>query len=306
MKKTVMSITLILLALNIYAEKIYSYLPFKKRNQIAVSSYLTEGDVNYYGSKLSPNDRLPWIPDYHQNGKNEYIEIKDCEVSEIYISIGYVDKKRPDLYYKNSRPKKIRVNFEMKGVEKDYILEDTSKPQKILLLNTNGYVGTIKIYFLEVYEGTKYKDLCINFIARKEIEEDSRIYEAIQKINEDFKISNKYLYILTDKDDYYPKFTYTGCPIESIVRFKHDYIHVGIDSLGDGFDMRKDFITNTLIPEFERNGIEFDKVEYQFEENYNGIYYAAPLFYYSNVKYDLRAWMYDEDFFILRLYLSDN
>lgn len=48
-----------------------------------------------------------------------------------------------------------------------------------------------------------------------EIVEDSKLYDAIKEINQTLKRSNKYLYILSEKDNYYPEKTYTGCPVET-------------------------------------------------------------------------------------------
>ncbi|MDD5928425.1 MAG: hypothetical protein PUC37_01350 [Spirochaetales bacterium] len=311
MKKSIIVSLFILISPFLFANDIKTYIPFKEspyvnKAKIKASSYLTENKISYDVSNLSPKVNLPWIPDFHDNGKNAYLIINNCEVNEIFISIGYVDTNRPDLYYKNSRPKKIRIYFEKTKKEKEYLLEDTSNAQKIILSENPGAVGTIIITFSEVYEGTKYKDLCINFLAKKEIIEDSKLYDAIKNINEYFKTNKKYLYILSDKDSYYPGKPFYGCPVESEYVFKHEYKHDCIEAFGDGYCIKKDFLQNTLIPLFENEGIHFESIEYLYEITENNIVYSDLGFSINNVKYRITAWMFDKDFFILDLILLEN
>ncbi len=311
MKKSIILSLFIFISSFLLANDIKTYIPFKEspyvnKAKIIGSSYLEENGMNYYVSNLSPKVNLPWVPDFHDNGRYAFLIVKNCEVNEIYISIGYVDKNRPDLYYKNSRPKKIRIYFDNTKKEKEYCLEDTSDPQKIILSEKPGAVGTIKITFPEVYEGTKYKDLCINFLAKKEIIENSKLYNAIKNINEYFKTNKKYLYILSDKDTYYPEKPFYGCPVESEYVFEHEYKHDFLEAFGDGYSIKKDFLQNTLIPLFENEGIHFDNIEYLYEETVDNIVYSNLGFSINNVKYRIYPWIFDKDFFILNLMLLEN
>ncbi|MCR5435846.1 MAG: hypothetical protein K6E97_02135 [Treponema sp.] len=310
MKKCIIGSLFIFISSLLFAKDIKTYIPFKEspyvnRPKIEASSFLTENEVSYGVSNLSPLKKLPWVADFHDNGKYAYLIIYNCEVNEIYISIGYVDKNKPDLYYKNSRPKKIKIYFDKTKKEKEYCLKDTSNPQKIVLSETPGEVGTIKITFPEVYEGTKYKDLCINFLAKKEVIEDSKLYDAIKNINEYFKINKMYLYILSNKDSYHPEKIFGGCPVESEYVFKHKYKHDFLEAFGDGYSIKKDFLQNTLIPLFENEGIHFDSIEYMYEITERNIEYADLGFSINNAKYRISPWMFDKDFFILRLILLE-
>lgn len=138
----------------------------------------------------------------------------------------------------------------------------------------------------------------------KKIVEDSKLYDAIKEINQTLKRSNKYLYILSEKDNYYPEKTYTGCPVESEIEFNHKYNHDFLISAGDGFLMKKDFINNTLIPLFENAGIHFDSVEYLYEIKEGGFETACLGFTLNKKQYVISPWIFDKDFFILHLYLN--
>ena len=150
----------------IFAEKKFTaFAP----EELEVSSFLTEGKTKFSKECLSPDYALPWVPAGGNNGKGQSITIKDCTAMDIYISIGYVSKDRPDLYEKNSRPKKVSVRFAETGREKVFCLKDTKEPQllKIIESEEEFFVrprNTLILTFPEVYEGTKYKDLCVNFI----------------------------------------------------------------------------------------------------------------------------------------------
>ena len=144
------------------------FTPFSP-DEIEVSSFLKEGKTEYSKECLSPKISRPWVPAGGNNGIGESITLKDCTAMDIYISIGYVSKERPDLYYKNSRPKKIRARFLETGKTKEFSLKDTSEPQQLRLIDSEAEFlknprNTVTLTFPEVYEGTKYKDLCVNFI----------------------------------------------------------------------------------------------------------------------------------------------
>ncbi len=79
------------------------------------------------------------------------------------IMNGYVDFFRTDLYKKNNRVKKIRIES-IDNEEKynfEYTLEDTPNFQEIQLPR---YTKKIKLTILEVYKGTDYDDTCISGI----------------------------------------------------------------------------------------------------------------------------------------------
>ena len=190
-KKILMAFLVVLSSFSLFAEKYY--ISFEQ-SEYEVSSYLKEKNISYSKECLSANNPNPWVPAGGNNGKGSYIEFKNCEFNnDIYISIGYVSKERPDLYKKNSRPKVVSVYYSDKGITKTFKLEDTPEPQKITLFDDPRYGGRyvkendkIIISFPEVYEGTQYKDLCINFIAKKILEVDSIFDFGSSKYNNAF------------------------------------------------------------------------------------------------------------------------
>lgn len=176
---------------SLFAEK---YIVSFEQNEYEVSSYLKENNVSYSKECLSADNPKPWVPNGGNNGKGSYIEFKNCEFyNDIYISIGYVSKERPDLYTKNSRPKVVSVYYSDKKITKTFELKDTPEPQKITLFTDSRYNGRyvretdkIIISFPEVYEGSQYKDLCINYIAKDIIEVDSKFDFGSKMYNDVF------------------------------------------------------------------------------------------------------------------------
>ena len=88
--------------------------------------------------------------------------IPKWKIDGIAISNGFVDYKRPFLYEYNNRIKKIRIHFNAFGDFLDINLEDI--PQ-IQFFDFSGRKSEkIQIEILEVYNGSRYDDTCINLI----------------------------------------------------------------------------------------------------------------------------------------------
>ncbi|MDC7220203.1 MAG: hypothetical protein PQJ59_09695 [Spirochaetales bacterium] len=141
-------------------------------NSISTSSFLKEGLVNYKGSNnIKPflEKLKPWVEGVEGNGEGEWLELQinsyDIPVSSFLISNGYVSFDKPHLYGYNSRVKKLRVTCEELGIDFIADLEDTPNfqevklPEEITDLNT-----TFRFTILEVYEGSKWEDTCVNLI----------------------------------------------------------------------------------------------------------------------------------------------
>ncbi|MCR5613821.1 NADase-type glycan-binding domain-containing protein [Treponema sp.] len=304
MKKMFLLFLLSLSSVCLYAEKGYSYLGFAG-NEIKVSSYLVEGDIIYWQYNLDPAEKLPWVPTGSNNGKDEYIQLKCNDTNEIYISIGYVDSENKSLYYKNSRPKKINVHFISTGEDKVYELKDTPEPQRIVLSDKEGGAGDIKITFLEVYEGTKFKDLCINFIAKKRFVEELSIYDDIKKINSNLQKKQCYVRILSlAHDSYRPKNTFRGCPGESFALFKKKQCENFVFYLGDGIGVTKTLYEKYIFPEFRKYGYEIENIKYEecpYEDAgvKDGTFWVT--FSINGVSYYMSPWVYTEDYLIVPL-----
>ncbi len=190
MKKKVVLLIFGILCFNVFAGTFYDDF---EMDEISVSSYLKEKNTSYGKECLSAYDELPWVPEGSDNGKNQTIILDDVAIDTIYISIGYVSKERPDLYYKNSRPKSVQVYYSETNESVIYELEDTPEPQPIMIFDRGVHVkgkNKVILSFPEVYEGTQYKDLCINYLCKE-------IFETIDEtIYEDKKLTYTFQYAL--------------------------------------------------------------------------------------------------------------
>ena len=116
----------------------------------------------------------PWVEGVDGSGIGEKIRIVNDD-KQIFpglsyygfiISNGFVDFKKPYLYAFNNRVKKIRVNCGFPEEYIDFLIEDTPQLQYFFvsskLLRVNNRMLEFEI--LEVYNGSRWNDTCINFI----------------------------------------------------------------------------------------------------------------------------------------------
>ena len=163
MKKKVFTIfAFFLISTFIFAAENNFFLDFNE-SDFEVSSFLIEGKTEYSQNKLSSNDELPWVP---KTANNAFVIIKNCDTKDIIISSGYVSKERPDLFEKNARPKILLIEYLNSKKNKKIELKDTYEPQTINIFSPKEESETIKISFIENYKGSKYSDLCINYICK--------------------------------------------------------------------------------------------------------------------------------------------
>ncbi|MBQ1795812.1 MAG: hypothetical protein II110_09035 [Treponema sp.] len=284
----------------LFAETSYIYEPFNK-GDVDVSSCLKDSGIEYSVENLSPLDDLPWVPDGGNNGKNSKITIRNCNTKEMYISIGYVKKGRGDLYYKNSRPKTVNIYFKDLKTSKTYELKDTPEAQRIVLSDTSSNLGVIELTFPEVYEGSKYKDLCINFLAAKRKIKDEKLYGAIPKINSNLQKKKCYVRILPlDVEKWRPEKTFRGCPIESEMLFKHTHCEDFVGGLGDVIGVKKLLFEKYIFPEFKKNGLSVQDISYYELEDY--VFDVS--FTVSSIKYCMSVWVYTEDCLLISLFMK--
>ena len=128
---------------------------------ISASSCLTEGKTEYSSSDLTDKIGKPWVEGKSGNGIGEYLSFEVLKHEELYISIGFIDYNKPNLYEENSRPKKLKIYLD-DSFYKVVTLEDTPDFQKLPVKIEKD--GIMKIEIIEVYEGTKYQDTCINML----------------------------------------------------------------------------------------------------------------------------------------------
>ena len=141
------------------------YLFCKLDRAYHASSYLTEGATTYEPEHLEQKDGLPWASG---NGKGigDVISIKEFEhknPSTLKIINGYQDKNHPDYYEKNSRLKKIKVKNADTKKCKTIVVKDV-KEEQVFDLSDLGKGQNYDIEILDVYEGNKYQDLCIQYM----------------------------------------------------------------------------------------------------------------------------------------------
>jgi hypothetical protein len=136
---------------------------------VQASSELQENNIKYSVENcINENELIPWIENSSDNGIGEYITfIPKHEIIfsniPIVISNGFVDYNRNNLYENNNRIKKIRVYNVDQNEYLDFNIEDTPNYQ-VINVGFENKVNNIKVEILEVYQGEKYNDLCINLL----------------------------------------------------------------------------------------------------------------------------------------------
>jgi len=137
---------------------------FDRPSNIRASSSLVENRLEHSPEKINQNIEEAWAEGVPGYGINEKLYINPpMHCTGLYISIGFISFERPFLYEENSRPKKISVSVENKFsiiIE----LEDTPNYQTITFPQAINTIDTMTIEILDVYQGTKYQDTCINNI----------------------------------------------------------------------------------------------------------------------------------------------
>ena len=136
---------------------------------VQASSELQEDNIKYSAENCLDEDKLiPWAEDSPGNGTGEYITFipkHNIIFSNIpiVISNGFIDYNRSNLYEDNNRIKKIRVYNVDQNEYLDFNIEDTPNYQ-VINVGFENKVNNIKVEILEVYQGEKYNDLCINLL----------------------------------------------------------------------------------------------------------------------------------------------
>lgn len=134
---------------------------------IVASSSLSENNMTHSAERICDGTlECAWVEGVIGQGIGESISFSfDDEylVKEIVFFAGY--QKRRDLYYKNSRPKKIKIFFSDGSIETKK-LKDTYAKQTIKLSN-NVVTSFIRIEIESVYEGSGYEDTVISEVVFK-------------------------------------------------------------------------------------------------------------------------------------------
>lgn len=144
---------------------ILPYLLYNFDYSYHATSYLTEGTTTYEPEHLQQKDGLPWASG---NGKGigDVISITDFEhkkTTKIILMNGYQDSKHPEYYENNSRIKKIKITNKDTKKTKIYEIKDIKEEQSFEISEL-GFGNNYDIEVLEVYNGKKYTDLCIQYM----------------------------------------------------------------------------------------------------------------------------------------------
>jgi hypothetical protein len=131
------------------------------------SSFLKERNAQYGPGNMMDVAGLPWASgNGYGIGDKLTINLAD-RVLPILLLNGFISENRPELYYENSRIKQARLTDTKNGRSKIIDVEDEPCFQRFQISDIAEGIGIddqIILEVLDVYKGTKYKDLCIKSI----------------------------------------------------------------------------------------------------------------------------------------------
>lgn len=130
--------------------------------EVEATSFLTEKTRSYSPKKLTywGNLNYVWAEGAKGQGIGEKLFIRKKAIRKLYILPGYVSVKNPTLFYKNSRPKELKIQTQ----DKVFYFSLVDKPIFQVFNFENQIDSEITIEILDVYPGTKYEDTCISSI----------------------------------------------------------------------------------------------------------------------------------------------
>lgn len=134
-------------------------------NVKATSTLKSENGISYKANLVfDSNLSTAWVEGKYGDGINESLDIifdNPIIIKDLKLINGY--SKNADIYYKNNRVKKIKVEFS--NGEKIYQeLEDGLSSFQRIDIKDSIISKSIKITILEVFKGTKYSDTAISEI----------------------------------------------------------------------------------------------------------------------------------------------
>ncbi|GHV06721.1 hypothetical protein FACS189485_15720 [Spirochaetia bacterium] len=134
--------------------------------QYTASSFLSERNAMYSPGNLSKKDGIPWAStNGYGIGDKIIIDMANKPTNKLILINGFVSPERPDLFIANSRARQIKITNQDNGRSKTVPLQDTKDMQTIDISDLLPTRYTmIEIEIVSVYEGSKYKDLCIQAI----------------------------------------------------------------------------------------------------------------------------------------------
>ena len=140
-------------------------------NIVASSTLNTQGAVNYFAKNMQDDDpTTAWVEGDSEYGIGQYFEFNDVSILSGNITILNGYQKSPKSFLENSRIKALRIT--QNGIDRGIIkLRDEMGVQSIntemLRLKQNSSdnkVGILRFTIMEVYPGSKFKDVAISEI----------------------------------------------------------------------------------------------------------------------------------------------
>lgn len=145
-----------------------SALYLNQNSEITTTSFLTEGTTTYNIENTKTIEGLPFVPATGETYSNVITLKTDTPNNRGFvIQNGYISKERPDLYGKNCRVKTLKViypNIESPFEQIVTLKDDTSLQFVPFMWNLLDDCKEVQIVIDSVYQGTKYDDVCINYI----------------------------------------------------------------------------------------------------------------------------------------------
>jgi hypothetical protein len=145
-----------------------SALYLNQNSEITTASFLTEGTTTYNIENTKTIEGLPFVPDTGETYSNIITLKTDTPNNRGFvIQNGYISKERPDLYRKNCRVKTLKViypNIESPFEQIVTLKDDTFLQFVPFMWNLLDDCKEVQIVIDSVYQGTKYDDVCINYI----------------------------------------------------------------------------------------------------------------------------------------------
>ena len=145
-----------------------SALYLNQNSEITSTSFLTEGTTTYNINNAKTIEGLPFVPATGETYSNVITLKTDTPNNRGFvIQNGYISKERPDLYGKNCRVKTLKViypNIESPFEQIVTLKDDTSLQFVPFMWNLLDDCKEVQIVIDSVYQGTKYDDVCINYI----------------------------------------------------------------------------------------------------------------------------------------------
>jgi len=139
-------------------------------DRIEASSFLWT-DWNKFQENYHPNyvldgdPKTAWVEGADTSGAGEWVRIHVSPVEgataiRVRIQNGY--HKSKELYGKNARLKKVELVALPSGAKQTAELKDAMEWQEVTLAQPAGKLEALELRAVEVYEGSKYTDLCVS------------------------------------------------------------------------------------------------------------------------------------------------